>query len=106
MVPCFCQIILMLHFQALEKIEEMELPKGTFLHFSGLPEDGKATREEVKAALGDDADQCAWVDYSIGKTEGYLRLKEEESNKTIMEKHNGKIKVGTQRIITVGLTIL
>ncbi|KAK3868201.1 hypothetical protein Pcinc_026389 [Petrolisthes cinctipes] len=79
--------------EALDKIEEMELPKGTFLHFSGLPEGGDASREDVKAALGDDAEQCAWVDYSIGKTEGYLRLKEEESNKTVFEKHSGKIKV-------------
>lgn len=51
------------------------------------------TRENLKEALGEVQEQCAWVDYSRGMKEGYLRFKEPDSNKTIMEKLEGKLKV-------------
>lgn len=75
-----------------EEMEE-EPPKGTFLHFSGVAEGSEVTREDLKEALGEAQEQCAWVDYSKGMTQGYLRFKEPESNKTIMEKLDGKLKV-------------
>ncbi|XP_050714857.1 la protein homolog [Eriocheir sinensis] len=76
-----------------ENEDEEEPPKGTFLHFSGVTEGSEVTREDMKESLGDAQDQCAWVDYSRGMKEGYLRFKEPESNKTIMDKLDGKLKV-------------
>lgn len=75
--------------------DEMEEapPKGTFLHFSGLQPGSEVSREDLKEALGEAQEQCAWVDYSRGQAQGYLRFKEPDSNKTIMEKHDGKLKV-------------
>lgn len=73
--------------------EEEEPPKGTFIHFSGVTEGSEVTREDLKEALGEAQEQCAWVDYSRGMTEGYLRFKEAESNKAVLEKLEGKLKV-------------
>ncbi|XP_042229582.1 la protein homolog [Homarus americanus] len=76
-----------------EDATEIESPKGIFIHFSGLKEGSEATREDIKEALGDIADQCAWIDFSRGMTKGYLRFKEEDYNKQVMEKLEGKLKV-------------
>ncbi|XP_045620201.2 la protein homolog [Procambarus clarkii] len=72
---------------------EMEIPKGTFLYFSGLTEGSEATREDVKESLGEFGDQCAWIDFSRGMTKGYIRFKEEEFNKKVLEKMEGKLKI-------------
>lgn len=82
------------HYPSQNEDETEEVPpKGTFLHFTGVTEGSEVTREDLKEALGEAQEQCAWVDYSRGMTQGYLRFKEPESNKTIMEKLDGKLKV-------------
>ncbi|KAG0727410.1 La [Chionoecetes opilio] len=72
---------------------EEEAPKGTFLHFSGISEGSEVTREDLKEALGDSQDVLAWVDYSRGMAQGFFRFKEPESNKTILDKLESKLKV-------------
>lgn len=84
---------------AAEDEKEIEIPKGTYLHMSGIPEGSEVTREEVKQALGDLGEQCAWIDLSVGQTEGYLRFKEGDFNKVVMEKMDSKIKVKDVEII-------
>ncbi|XP_042891518.1 la protein homolog [Penaeus japonicus] len=76
-----------------EEEPEIELPKGIFLHFTGFSEGNDVTREDIKEALGESVDQCAWIDFSRGMTEGYLRFKEADFNKIVMDKLEGKIKV-------------
>ncbi|XP_068212382.1 la protein homolog [Palaemon carinicauda] len=76
-----------------EAEEEVELPKGTFIHFSGITGDKEISREDLKEALGDCNDHCAFVDYSRGLKEGYFRFKEAEYNTTVMEKTEGKLKI-------------
>lgn len=76
-----------------EEAAEIEIPKGTFLYFSGLKEGSEAAREDIKESLGEFADQCAWIDFSRGMTKGYIRFKEEDFNKQVMEKLEGKLKV-------------
>ncbi|XP_066945149.1 la protein homolog [Macrobrachium rosenbergii] len=76
-----------------EAEEDIELPKGTFIHFSGITAESEVSREDLKEALGDCGEQCAFVDYSRGLAEGYFRFKEEEYNTTVMEKTEGKLKV-------------
>lgn len=76
-----------------EDTPDVTLPRGTFIHFSGLKEGSEVTREDIKEALGELADQCAWVGFSRGMTEGYLRFREEYFNQEVMEKMDGKLKV-------------
>lgn len=82
-----------------EEEEEVELPKGMFIHFSGITAESDVTREDVKAALGECTEKCAFIDYSRGLTEGYLRFKEVGFNKTVMEKTEGKLKVKEMDVV-------
>ena len=43
--------------------------------------------------MGENAESCAFVDFSKGQSEGFLRFKESDSNKVILEKIEGKLKV-------------
>lgn len=60
------------------------IPKGVFIHMSGVAVG--TTREELKAAVAEHTDQLSFVDFSNTRTEGYLRFKEEGTNKEILEK--------------------
>lgn len=82
---------------------EIEILKGIFVHFSGISEGTEVTREDVKAALGEELEEkCAWIDFTRGQTKGYLRFKDEDYNKQVIEKTEGKIKV-ILRIANVNL---
>ncbi|KAK7081634.1 hypothetical protein SK128_021424 [Halocaridina rubra] len=76
-----------------EEEEEVVRPKGMFIHFSGIPEDSCVTREELKTALGEFGELCAFIDYSKGLQEGFFRFKEPEFNGKVLEKTEGKLKV-------------
>jgi len=60
------------------------IPKGVFIYIDNVPVG--TTREELKAAVAETTDQLSFVDFSNTRTEGYLRFKEEGTNKEIMEK--------------------
>lgn len=74
-----------------EQSDFKPLPKGTYLHMSELKED--FSREDISEALEEFTDQCAFIEFGRGRVEGYLRFKEENSNKDMLEKLQGKLKV-------------
>ncbi|XP_076042363.1 lupus La protein homolog B-like [Oratosquilla oratoria] len=74
-----------------EQSDFKPLPKGTYLHISELKED--FSREDISEALTEFTDQCAFIEFGRGRVEGYIRFKEENSNKDMLEKLQGKLKV-------------
>lgn len=60
------------------------IPKGVFIYMEDVVVG--TTREELKAAIAEHTDQLSFVDFSNTRSEGYLRFKEEGTNKEILEK--------------------
>lgn len=66
------------------KVEEKELPKGSVMHFSDVPD--QCTWEDIKENLGKLGANIAFVDFKIGDKEGWVRLQGENAAKTIIDK--------------------
>lgn len=60
-----------------EEQKEKEIVKGLIVHISGLGDD--ASRESIKECFESVEAKVAWVEYSRGKPEGYVRLDESTS---------------------------
>lgn len=67
-----------------ENEKDISLPKGCVIHFVDVPE--KCTREDIKERLGELDANIAFVDFKIGDKEGWVRLQEENTAKTIIDK--------------------
>lgn len=67
-----------------ENEKDISLPKGCVIHFIDVPE--KCTREDIKERLGELDANIAFVDFKIGDKEGWVRLQEENTAKTIIDK--------------------
>ncbi|KAJ8729678.1 hypothetical protein PYW08_001259 [Mythimna loreyi] len=64
--------------------EELKLPTGTVLHFSGGTDQMK--REDIKEALSTIGADIAYIDFKVGDKEGWVRLTKEDTAKGIAEK--------------------
>ena len=74
-----------------EAVAEVEntLPKGAVMFMDGFKDD--TMREDIKKVLDCD-DAIAFVDFERGKTSGYIRFKEENGAKELLEKLQEKYK--------------
>ncbi|XP_059617161.1 la protein homolog [Phlebotomus argentipes] len=70
-----------------EEESHFSLPKGTLLHITGIG--AESTIESVKAAFAKLEADVAFVDYQRGEKEATVRLKVEDSAKTVFEKLEG-----------------
>jgi len=74
------------------ELTEIEpVPRGSFLFATGFT--NSTTREDIKASLMEFTDNIGYLDFSKGDTEGYIRLSVPFSNKGLLEKIDGKLKV-------------
>lgn len=72
--------------------EELKLPTGTVLHFSGGTNQMK--REDIKEALSTIGADIAYIDFKVGDKEGWVRLTKENTAKGIAEKmSDNKMKI-------------
>ncbi|CAH0700850.1 unnamed protein product [Spodoptera exigua] len=69
--------------QNVEK-EELKLPTGTVLYFSGGTDQMK--REDIKEALSTLGADIAYIDFKVGDKEGWVRLTKENTAKVVAEK--------------------
>ena len=51
------------------------------------------SREDLKGAISKFTEDLAFIDYSKGNKEGYLRLRKANTNKEVFEKIGEKLKV-------------
>ncbi|RXG69318.1 Lupus La protein-like [Armadillidium vulgare] len=72
------------------------IPRGSFLFASGFS--NTTTREDIKSSLMEFTNDVAFLDFSKGHTEGYIRLSTPFSNKELFEKVDGKLKVNGEDI--------
>lgn len=74
-----------------EAVAEVEntLPKGAVMFMDGFKDD--TMREDIKKVLDCD-DAIAFIDFERGKTSGYIRFKEENAAKELLEKLQEKYK--------------
>ncbi|KAB7503593.1 La-like protein [Armadillidium nasatum] len=72
------------------------IPRGSFLFASGFS--NTTTREDIKSSLMEFTNDVAFLDFSKGHTEGYIRLSTPFSNKELFEKIDGKLKVNGEDI--------
>jgi len=56
---------------------------GCVLHFKGANEE--TSREDLKAVFGNHGEEVEWIDFSIGETQGYVRFKNADSAKKVIE---------------------
>lgn len=68
------------------------IPRGSFIFAWGFQ--NNTSREDIRAALVSYTDDVAFIDFSKGDTEGYIRFNTPFSNKDIIEKVGNKLKVG------------
>ncbi|KAG4070857.1 hypothetical protein HA402_011083 [Bradysia odoriphaga] len=82
---------------------KINLPKGAVIFFEGCSE--TMTREVIKEAVAKLADaEIAYIDYSKGDKSGYIRLTEENTAKTLIDKLDGnKLKLNDTDEATVRL---
>lgn len=72
--------------------EELKLPTGTVLHFSGGTDQMK--REDIKEALSSIGADIAYIDFKVGDKEGWVRLTKENTAKGLAEKMtDNKVKI-------------
>jgi len=80
-----------------KKIDEkpapkITLPKGAVIFFEGCSD--KITRELIKEAVSNLDAEVAYIDYTKGDSKGYIRLSEENSAKSLIDKlENNKLKI-------------
>lgn len=82
------------------KPSKPSLPKGATLYFSGLTEKQSISREEIKEQLKKiDSTEIAFVDFSKGDTEGYIRFAKENTASEVFKKLNdGVLEVGETKL--------
>ncbi|XP_043273377.1 la protein homolog [Venturia canescens] len=71
---------------------KFELPKGSLVHFTGTS--ANTRREAIKKSLMELGGEVAYIDYEMGKSEGWVRLQDANSGKALVEKMNdGKLTI-------------
>lgn len=73
-----------------------ELPRGNFLRATGFAD--KTTREDIKSAVFDMTNDCAFVDFRKGDEQAFIRFSEAGSNKQILAALEGNLKVNGANI--------
>lgn len=69
---------------------KFELPKGSLVHFTGTS--ATTTREIIKKSLMELGGEVAYIDYEMGKSEGWIRLQDANSGKALVDKMtDGKV---------------
>ncbi|XP_017885645.1 la protein homolog [Ceratina calcarata] len=80
------------------KVDEKELPKGSIMHFSDVPEE--CTWEAIKENLGKLGANIAYVDFKMGDKEGWVRLQGENAAKTIIDKMtDSKVLINDKEVV-------
>ncbi|GLG97852.1 La protein homolog [Gryllus bimaculatus] len=64
--------------------EAKSFPRGTVLHLKG--NFGNIEREALKAVLEEKGDKVAFINYTKGEEEGWVRMQEENAAKSLVEK--------------------
>jgi len=83
-----------------EKMEQEPKKLGCVLHFKGASEE--TAREDLKEVFGNLGEEVEWIDFSIGETQGYVRFKNADSAKKVIEAvkeaNDGKIVIKDSEI--------
>ncbi|KAJ6650053.1 La protein like [Pseudolycoriella hygida] len=83
-------------------VPKISFPKGALIFFEGFSE--TVTRELIREAITKLDAEVAYIDYTKGDKKGYIRLSEENSAKTIVDKlEDNKLKISDTEEATVRL---
>lgn len=74
--------------EADELADDVDLPKGSVLKFTGAPEN--TDWESVKKSLIDLGAEIAYVDYKLGDSEGWIRLQGTDAAQSLLDKMTDK----------------
>lgn len=78
--------------------DEKELPKGSIMHFSNVPEE--CTWENIKEHLGKLGANIAYVDFKMGDKEGWVRLQGENAAKSVIDKMtDSKVLINDKEVV-------
>ncbi|KAF2368622.1 La protein RNA-binding domain [Trinorchestia longiramus] len=73
-----------------------EVPRGAFLRVSGFKDN--TSREDIKNAIFDLTNDCAFVDFRRGDDQAYVRFTQAGTNKQILAALEGNLKVNGQDV--------
>lgn len=84
------------HEPAIEEKKQLNFPKGAVLHFSGIKEDQKISREDIKEKLKEIGDiDKLYIDFCRGDTDGHVRFATENAAVECLKKlTDGELEIG------------